>query len=1828
MNETSSAFARERANKHEKSRSDHLLSKDSSRDGKLKNSDNALVPFKPPQIRPNENQPGRNLETFRHEYLTQPRTFRNRPSVDSVQIQQEGIVYSWMVDHQVQNERLIFRRMGFRRRELNRSLDDGLATESPRNSFTSSRSSGSKKDRSSGIFSLFQWFKKQKSEDSSDLEVSSGLNSPELPRSTSITGSVDTLFSTATANSFAFVHPLQYKPFGLANQPEIRIAVGPETNTYRNRIRERERLRYLEKNISLREKYRLYASGTLPRSADHINELSDYQILDVKQSFDHLPGSKYSTLGRKKRKAPPPPVSNSSNSENSLPAAVNQHFNEGILIKQHRRASSEPVKYIKLCHVKGKRRAPQPPARDNSTDTDIVSLSTTNTNSSKRSKKKRRAPSPPIKKPESDDEHIVHIIREATDNILADKNSEQQKEDFRDETISNASTLDIGSSDDVVCTDTLKLERGILKQNMEKPFSESRICPSSPVSPRPWYKRTTVNKEMFSAKEKEKRNERDRKKVEEWMLESGFPRRSLLNTDNKYSFFSKAEKSDEKRKSQISILTNISELDREAAEIIRRGKEKEKSLMESQNAMYFNDNGVANENEIVVNNISENEEPPRKNSAKELISLFNAITNVTKVTVNSSFFSKDTSNLFNKEREKRSEVLHSSIIIEKEQSRSSSSSTRDAACTNEVLTTKIISKNGVGLQEHEKPGTSFPVSNSSSEGKIARVTIDELDEFDAERNSKSQVLYEANRQNRHLSPPIPTITEVSESSAKSSPTSTIGSSNTSELPPEPPSEPVHMKHMHVWVCPRCTLENLRWRITCEACDMWRPNPFELRERSKQNKTLNNTTENQDKCETSVKGAPSSHLYPNLTKFTRGNKEENTSNAPSQGSTCNSIINKKEIQDVKYTKNADQEKSLEQKIKLEDIGVGSDRLEKDQDKKNMKIKEEEQQQAEEIRKARLAFFNKGNSEGTPSLEKDKAIVKTDKTLADKTSIVKSDIVPAIMLDSTPVKTETSSVIKANKTPLVKVEAILGMKSDTSSVIVKTDDVPIIKEDKTLVSKDINKSTIVITNDDDEKRKLKEMLIEMKHSLPKRPKPFKKTVESNIATANKIDKASDHPSPTPQITKSSASTSTYSNIIPNTIKSHENEAEAYLVESECVIEEIKIKKPSEKVSSSVQTSGLVKQISPKPKISSGKEIFIPIKVEEHLIKDGILYTSVSKDTRRIGTGTFELLRPRDFANIEAIKTESKSAPVHLYANVADNEDGEKNLKTEETPLNSSAYIDKLSKQLTKPQGVAHFKARLDMSNDKNLNTLAINRLLKRLEVAIAGGNHELAATLARELAQLKVNCSVIRQKSETPGNEILVEMYVEDKVSHQGPFPMKISPTLTVKDLKDKIEREYEIPADVQRWILGKQLAANDGVTLDNMGINKDGCPIFLYLVAPPEIAQSKTTTDSGVLLTKLKLPTINSTINIDITERDLQEAGPSGINIKTTPEKIETVPKIVEDITVVSESQSGLNPIGTLALGWKCEICTLMNSPTRPGCAACTTERPKDYKVPAEYKLSEAEILRIDNEKVTEEKSTKADEEEKAKNYQKLVDLEKDDIIIYPEAFECPVCLTDYSPMEGVVLRECLHVFCRNCISNTIQFSEEAEVKCPFRDNNYTCDSTLLQREIKAIVPPEVYEEHLAKSIALAETKIGNAFHCKTPDCKGWCIYEDNVNTFHCPVCTHINCLTCQAIHEGLNCKQFQEQLNTNSDMNIEAKRTKEMLQEMVDRGEAMNCPTCQVVLMKKWGCDWLRCSMCKTEICWVTRGPRWGPNGKGDTSGGCQCGVNGVKCHPKCTYCH
>ena len=243
-------------------------------------------------------------------------------------------------------------------------------------------------------------------------------------------------------------------------------------------------------------------------------------------------------------------------------------------------------------------------------------------------------------------------------------------------------------------------------------------------------------------------------------------------------------------------------------------------------------------------------------------------------------------------------------------------------------------------------------------------------------------------------------------------------------------------------------------------------------------------------------------------------------------------------------------------------------------------------------------------------------------------------------------------------------------------------------------------------------------------------------------------------------------------------------------------------------------------------------------------------------------------------------------------------------------------------------------------------------------------------------------------------------------------------------------------------------------------------------------------------------------------------------------------------------------------------------------------------------------------------------------------LENLDIIPNAETFECVVCFLDIEPGDGVVLRECLHTFCRLCLAAAIEHSDAPKVKCPFKDDNYSCDMDLLEREIKELVSSAVYLKHQKKSMKEAEANIKGAFHCKTPDCAGWTVIEDNVNIYKCPLCKRTNCITCQAIHDGMDCKQYQQYtLNEATDEN--SKKTKEWIDDLVNKGEALTCPNCQVLLLKKWGCDWVRCTYCRTEICWVTKQLRWGPNGRGDTSGGCKCMADGrTKCHKLCNYCH
>ena len=71
------------------------------------------------------------------------------------------------------------------------------------------------------------------------------------------------------------------------------------------------------------------------------------------------------------------------------------------------------------------------------------------------------------------------------------------------------------------------------------------------------------------------------------------------------------------------------------------------------------------------------------------------------------------------------------------------------------------------------------------------------------------------------------------------------------------------------------------------------------------------------------------------------------------------------------------------------------------------------------------------------------------------------------------------------------------------------------------------------------------------------------------------------------------------------------------------------------------------------------------------------------------------------------------------------------------------------------------------------------------------------------------------------------------------------------------------------------------------------------------------------------------------------------------------------------------------------------------------------------------------------------------------------VIPNKEPFDCLICFSPIEIGEGVVLRNCLHNFCRDCLGDTINFCEAAQVKCPFSDGSYSCDSILQVNALKS-----------------------------------------------------------------------------------------------------------------------------------------------------------------------
>ena len=309
----------------------------------------------------------------------------------------------------------------------------------------------------------------------------------------------------------------------------------------------------------------------------------------------------YSRFPQKKRSAPPPPLQRSGDS--STVAMRETSFNRNSSNRYSPLDPSNPFYSSKRNSM------------ESNYSTGGISSRMDNDNGIY-SRTKRRAPQPPAtnwtaKVQQVTENHegslkannqstLTSINRPVSEVSASDANDPSQFSTLRSNSSRGSSTLK-GSISSKCSGESFRLEKGYLKQDL---VSSSPAVPeigSTSPNPKPWYKR---KKKVKQGKTQEKLEPIDQV-YEFWRPEIQFndgkislsqitPEQITQKTQNKSIREKVVEACKPKRKSQISLLASISQLDQEATEHLQREKLEKKAAKEALDDKFYKNSTLLN----------------------------------------------------------------------------------------------------------------------------------------------------------------------------------------------------------------------------------------------------------------------------------------------------------------------------------------------------------------------------------------------------------------------------------------------------------------------------------------------------------------------------------------------------------------------------------------------------------------------------------------------------------------------------------------------------------------------------------------------------------------------------------------------------------------------------------------------------------------------------------------------------------------------------------------------------------------------------------------------------------------------------------------------------------------------------------------------------------------------------------------------------------------------------------------------------------------------------------------------------------------------------------
>lgn len=193
---------------------------------------------------------------------------------------------------------------------------------------------------------------------------------------------------------------------------------------------------------------------------------------------------------------------------------------------------------------------------------------------------------------------------------------------------------------------------------------------------------------------------------------------------------------------------------------------------------------------------------------------------------------------------------------------------------------------------------------------------------------------------------------------------------------------------------------------------------------------------------------------------------------------------------------------------------------------------------------------------------------------------------------------------------------------------------------------------------------------------------------------------------------------------------------------------------------------------------------------------------------------------------------------------------------------------------------------------------------------------------------------------------------------------------------------------------------------------------------------------------------------------------------------------------------------------------------------------------------------------------------------------------------CKICFCDTPAWRSVCLG-CGHGwYCASCMQRHAEARLDmgaSNICCP------ECTTPLPERDLRKLLPTQIIDRMLARSLEQAVSSAADIWACPTPNCPMRVALEDGeLARLKCSLCRNTSCLKCgqQPYHRGLTCEENAERLKAKSKANKNAIQAEESLMQWMQETGTKQCPTCRMGVTKQnLGCQNTQYSECHKMVC-------------------------------------